>query len=139
MMQGTAAVVLAGIMAAQPLTGKALADHTIMIAGDGAAGTALAELLAEAIARQNMRCVEPPRLSADMLGSPKQLSALHACALQLVHVAAVFAWLVDASPCCRASLSWRQCACSAVHAHHLPSADQCCTPVLLQKISLGVF
>ena len=27
-----------------------------MIAGDGAAGTALAELLAEAIARQNMRC-----------------------------------------------------------------------------------
>lgn len=46
---------LAGILAAQPLTGKSLADHTIMIAGDGAAGTALAELLAEAIARQNMR------------------------------------------------------------------------------------
>jgi len=57
--QGTAAVVLAGIMAAQPLTGKSLADHTIMIAGDGAAGTALAELLAEAIARQNMRWAEP--------------------------------------------------------------------------------
>ncbi|EIE23960.1 NADP-dependent malic enzyme [Coccomyxa subellipsoidea C-169] len=53
--QGTAAVVLAGILAAQPLTGKSLADHTIMIAGDGAAGTALAELLAEAIARQNRR------------------------------------------------------------------------------------
>lgn len=49
-------MVLAGILAAQPLTGKSLADHTIMIAGDGAAGTALAELLAEAIARQNMRC-----------------------------------------------------------------------------------
>ncbi len=49
-------MVLAGILAAQPLTGKALAEHTIMIAGDGAAGTALAELLAEAIARQNMRC-----------------------------------------------------------------------------------
>ena len=49
---------LAGILAAAPLTGKALAEHTIMIAGDGAAGTALAELLAEAIARQNMRCVQ---------------------------------------------------------------------------------
>ena len=53
--QGTAAVVLAGILAAQPLTGKALTEHTIMVAGEGAAGTALAELLAEAIARATMR------------------------------------------------------------------------------------
>lgn len=53
--QGTAAVVLAGILAAQPLTGKGLAEHDIMIAGDSAAGTAIAELLAEAIARRSIR------------------------------------------------------------------------------------
>ena len=53
--QGTAAVVLAGILAAQPLTGKGLTEHDIMIAGDSAAGTAIAELLAEAIARQSIR------------------------------------------------------------------------------------
>jgi malic enzyme len=47
--------VLAGILAAQPLTGKQLTDHTVMIAGDGAAGTALAELLAEAMTRQTKR------------------------------------------------------------------------------------
>ena len=47
---------LAGILAAQPLTGKSLAEHDIMIAGDSAAGTAIAELLAEAIARQSRRC-----------------------------------------------------------------------------------
>ncbi len=46
---------LAGILAAQPLTGKGLAEHDIMIAGDSAAGTAIAELLAEAIARQSRR------------------------------------------------------------------------------------
>lgn len=55
---------LAGILAAQPLTGKSLADHTIMIAGNGAAGTALAELLAEAIARQNMRSAPSPPVAA---------------------------------------------------------------------------
>lgn len=54
-MQGTAAVVLAGILAAQPLTGKQLSEHTFMIAGDGAAGTALAELLAVAVSRQKKR------------------------------------------------------------------------------------
>ena len=54
--QGTAAVVLAGILAAQPLTGKGLADHDIMVAGDSAAGTAIAELLAEAASRQSRRC-----------------------------------------------------------------------------------
>ena len=47
---------LAGILAAQPLTGRSLAEHDIMIAGDSAAGTAIAELLAEAIARQSRRC-----------------------------------------------------------------------------------
>ena len=53
-------MVLAGILAAQPLTKKLLSEHTIMIAGNGAAGTALAELLAEAIARQIMRCIPLP-------------------------------------------------------------------------------
>lgn len=48
-------MVLAGILAAQPLTGKGLAEHDIMIAGDSAAGTAIAELLAEAVSRQTRR------------------------------------------------------------------------------------
>lgn len=51
--QGTAAVVLAGILAAQPLTGRSLAEHTFMLVGDGAGGTAIAEVLAEAVARRS--------------------------------------------------------------------------------------
>jgi malic enzyme len=53
--QGTAAVVLAGVLAAQPLTGVDLAQHTFMLVGDGAAGTAIAEVLAEAVARRSSR------------------------------------------------------------------------------------
>lgn len=56
MLQGTAAVVLAGVLAAAPLTGRDLAEHTFMFAGDGAGGTAIAEVLAEAVARRSPRC-----------------------------------------------------------------------------------
>jgi hypothetical protein len=59
--QGTAAVVLAGVLAAQPLTGVDLAQHTFMLVGDGAAGTAIAEVLAEAVARRGSRCARRPR------------------------------------------------------------------------------
>ena len=57
-MQGTAAVVLAGVLAAAPLTGRDLAEHTFMFAGDGAGGTAIAEVLAEAVARRSLRCAD---------------------------------------------------------------------------------
>ena len=46
-----AAAVLAGIFAAMPMTGATtLASHTIMLAGDGASGACIAELIATAIA-----------------------------------------------------------------------------------------
>ena len=47
-----AAVIMGGIIAARPLTGKRLADHTYMFAGEGRGATAMAEMLATAIARQ---------------------------------------------------------------------------------------
>jgi hypothetical protein len=40
---GMAAVILGGVMAAQPLTGKSLAQHTYMFAGEVLRDTALQE------------------------------------------------------------------------------------------------
>ena len=50
--QGLAAVVIAGILAAAPLTGNKLADHTFLIAGEGRAATSIASIVAAAIARE---------------------------------------------------------------------------------------
>lgn len=50
--QGLAAVVIAGILAAAPLTTKKLADHTFLIAGEGRAATSIASIIAAAIARE---------------------------------------------------------------------------------------
>lgn len=47
-----AAVIMGGIMAARPLTGKRLSDHTYMFAGEGRGATAMAEMTATAIARE---------------------------------------------------------------------------------------
>ena len=74
-------MVLAGILAAQPLTGKALTEHTIMVAGEGAAGTALAELLAEAIARATMRCAAFPLVALATPGRPGFAQAFSSAAL----------------------------------------------------------
>ena len=52
---------LAGVLAAAPLTGRDLAEHTFMFAGDGAGGTAIAEVLAEAVARRSPRCAAHAR------------------------------------------------------------------------------
>ena len=49
---GLAAVVIAGILAAGPLTSKKLADHTFLIAGEGRAATSVASIIAAAIARE---------------------------------------------------------------------------------------
>ena len=42
--QGIAAVVIAGMLAAQPLTGKSLSQHTFLFAGEGRGATATAEV-----------------------------------------------------------------------------------------------
>ena len=52
---------LAGVLAAAPLTGRDLAEHTFMFAGDGAGGTAIAEVLSEAVARRSPRCAAHAR------------------------------------------------------------------------------
>ncbi len=54
-LQGLGAAVLAGVLAAAPLTKKKLLDHTFMFVGVGAAASAVAELIADAIARVTMR------------------------------------------------------------------------------------
>lgn len=54
MMQGTAAVMIAGILAAQRLTGKSLSEHTYLFAGEGPAVTAIAQMVAATIARDGL-------------------------------------------------------------------------------------
>ncbi|XP_024384373.1 NADP-dependent malic enzyme, chloroplastic isoform X2 [Physcomitrium patens] len=59
--QGTAAVALAGLLAALPLTGGTLADHEFLFVGAGEAGTGIAELITIEIARQGKIKVEEAR------------------------------------------------------------------------------
>lgn len=51
--QGLAAVIIAGVLAAVPLTKKRLSDHTFLIAGEGRAATSIASIIAAAISREN--------------------------------------------------------------------------------------
>ncbi|TVU35143.1 hypothetical protein EJB05_17014, partial [Eragrostis curvula] len=59
--QGTAAVVLAGLIAALKVAGGTLADQTFLFFGAGEAGTGIAELVALAISRQSKVSVEEAR------------------------------------------------------------------------------
>ncbi|CAN0907272.1 NADP-dependent malic enzyme, chloroplastic [Linum grandiflorum] len=59
--QGTASVVLAGLLAALKLVGGTLADHTFLFLGAGEAGTGIAELIALEISKQIKAPVEETR------------------------------------------------------------------------------
>nr|AGH32501.1 malic enzyme [Stylosanthes guianensis] len=59
--QGTASVVLAGLLASLKLVGGNLADHTFLFLGAGEAGTGIAELIALEISKQTKAPVEETR------------------------------------------------------------------------------
>ncbi|KAK6248590.1 hypothetical protein QUC31_020155 [Theobroma cacao] len=59
--QGTASVVLAGVVAALKLIGGSLADHTFLFLGAGEAGTGIAELIALEMSKQTKAPVEETR------------------------------------------------------------------------------
>ena len=62
--QGTAAVALAGILAASPLTGKKLTEQRFLFLGAGSAATGIAELISLAMAREGMDLAEARRRNA---------------------------------------------------------------------------
>ncbi|KAG0488992.1 hypothetical protein HPP92_007803 [Vanilla planifolia] len=59
--QGTASVVLAGVVAALKLVGGILAEHTFLFLGAGEAGTGIAELIALEMSKQTKAPVEECR------------------------------------------------------------------------------
>ena len=59
--QGTASVVLAGLISSLKLVGGSLADHTFLFLGAGEAGTGIAELIALEISKQTNAPVEETR------------------------------------------------------------------------------
>ncbi|KAG6587994.1 hypothetical protein SDJN03_16559, partial [Cucurbita argyrosperma subsp. sororia] len=59
--QGTASVVLAGVVSALKLIGGTLADHTFLFLGAGEAGTGIAELIAYEVSRQTNVPIEETR------------------------------------------------------------------------------
>ncbi|XP_020594028.1 NADP-dependent malic enzyme-like [Phalaenopsis equestris] len=59
--QGTASVVLAGVVAALKLVGGTLREHTFLFLGAGEAGTGIAELIALEISKQTKAPIEETR------------------------------------------------------------------------------
>ncbi|XP_045799403.1 NADP-dependent malic enzyme [Trifolium pratense] len=81
--QGTASVVLAGLLASLKLIGGTLADHTFLFLGAGEAGTGIAELIALEISKQTKAPVEETRKkiwlvdSKGLIVSSRQQSLQH--------------------------------------------------------------
>ncbi|CAM6084569.1 unnamed protein product [Calypogeia fissa] len=67
--QGTAAVALAGVVAALPVTGGTLADHTFLLDGAGEAGTGIAEITALLMTKQGNITLEQARKKIFMVDS----------------------------------------------------------------------
>ncbi|KAJ6732535.1 MALIC ENZYME [Salix purpurea] len=79
--QGTASVVLAGLLAALKLVGGTLADHTFLFLGAGEAGTGIAELIALEISKQTNAPLEETRkkhLACRLEGTDRLLDAVKA-------------------------------------------------------------
>lgn len=68
-MQGTASVTLAGILASNRISGKKLADHTVLLAGAGEAGLGIANLTAMALAEEASISLEEARKSMFLVDS----------------------------------------------------------------------
>ncbi|KAG6580076.1 NADP-dependent malic enzyme [Phytophthora cinnamomi] len=56
--QGTASVVLGGLLASVPLSGKPISEQKFVFLGAGTAGTGIADLIAMAISRETGKSVE---------------------------------------------------------------------------------
>lgn len=67
--QGTASVVLAGLIAAQKLVGGTLADHKFLFLGAGEAGTGIAELIALEMSKQTGAPLEETRKNVWLVDS----------------------------------------------------------------------
>ncbi|XVF26842.1 hypothetical protein REPUB_Repub14bG0054200 [Reevesia pubescens] len=67
--QGTASVVLAGLVAALKLVGGTLADHRFLFLGAGEAGTGIAELIALEISKQTNMPLEEARKKISLVDS----------------------------------------------------------------------
>ena len=62
--QGTAGVALAGILAAERITGAKITDQRLLFLGGGSAGTGIAELISQAMTREGMDIAEARRRNA---------------------------------------------------------------------------
>lgn len=73
--QGTAAMVLAGLISSNKLTGKKLADHTFLFSGAGIAGTGIADLIAFAVSFENQISVDEAQEKIFMVDSKGLITA----------------------------------------------------------------
>ena len=62
--QGTAGIALAGIFAALRITGQKISEQRFLFLGGGSAGTGIAELISQAMARQGLDLAEARRRNA---------------------------------------------------------------------------
>ncbi|GBG86718.1 hypothetical protein CBR_g41782 [Chara braunii] len=88
--QGTASVALAGLMAARPMTGKALHEQRYLFFGAGEAGTGIAELIATAISKERNIPVQEARKLIFLVDSKglvtfSRLETLHDHKLPFAH------------------------------------------------------